>query len=160
MPSISLPQVKWAGGKRKERSQMTEMHTSDGRNMSLELESIPGACLELRKQKLFLTDIANQYINEEGYYVQVLWEEQTMPLCMVEHTKILGVDNRPGPEDDSKLLLKKLNQMFHETSEQEKLRLWLDAKKNSIMTMLMWLVAMPCAATLLIFAMVWFFKRG
>ncbi len=150
--SIPLPQVKL--GKRKQRSQMWEMYTVDGRSVDVEIDVLQGCCDDVAHGKAFLIDPNNQYTNEQGYWVQVGWEMSLMPLCTIEETKILGAKNKPGTDDDDDLLTVRVNQTFHEASEARKELVWSKVNKNMMMEKLTWLIAIPCITALLAFALI------
>ncbi len=150
--SIPVPQVKL--GKRKERSQMWEMHTIDGRNVDIELNVLQGCCDDPEHGKAFLIDPQNQYTNEQGYWVQIGSENSLMPLCMIEDTKILGNQNKPGTSDDDTLITDLVDQLFHEASEARKEKVWSKVNKNVMLEKLTWLIAIPCITALLAFAII------
>jgi hypothetical protein len=155
--SIPVPQIRL--GKRKERSLMWEMYTDDGRIVDVEIDVLLGCCDDIKRGKGFLLDVNNQYTNERGEWVQVGWDRSLMPLCMIEETKILGVKNKPGAQDDDQYITKAVNQLFHESKEKTQESLWIKQAKNVILEKLTWFIAIPCITALIAFAMIWIKNR-
>jgi hypothetical protein len=154
MPTqIPIPQVKL--GKRKERSQMWEMFTDDGRCVDLELPVLTGCCDDPTHSKGFLLDADNQYTDERGYWIQVGWDRSLMPLCMIGKTKILGMQNKDGVHDDDALITDLVDQIFHEAKEGAQEKLWEGIAKNLLLDKLTWFIAIPCITALIAFGMIW-----
>lgn len=138
---------------------MWEMFTDDGRIVEPELDVLVGCCDDPAHGKGLLIDAANQYTNEQGNWVQVGWDRSLMPICAIEKTKILGMDNKDGPEDDEALLTKLVDQIFHEASEARKEKVWSKANRNLALDKIIWLVTIPSVVVLLGFAMI-LIKKG
>ena len=134
---------------------MWEMFTDDGRCVDLEFPVLTGCCDDPTHGKAFLLDAQNQYTNEQGYWVQIGWDRSLMPLCMIAKTKILGMKNKDGKQDDDDLITDLVDQIFHEAKEMTQERLWEGISKNTLMDRMTWLIAIPCITALIAFAMIW-----
>lgn len=139
--SIPLPAIRW--GKRKLRSQMCEIFTDDGRIVAVEEDVLRGCVDDPATGQAFLLDAENQYTAEDGHWYQILGERSTIPLCMIKETNI-------------KDLQKLINQIFHESQEDAKLRQYEKATSNTMADKLLWIVAMVLSAMVIIFGIVWF----
>lgn len=79
MPTITLPALKW--GKRKERSQMSEIFTLDGKIVEREILALRACLDDPDFGNGFLADAGNQYKAENGKYtIQLLQEHSAFPL--------------------------------------------------------------------------------
>lgn len=149
MPTnIAIPSIKF--GKRKQRSQMCEVFTEDGRIVDVELDVLRGCINDPITEQAFIIDSDNQYTNESGYWTQVLGERSTIPICMVKPHKM-----QDGKNDDEELK-GLINQIFHESQEAAKLAQYLKAGKREMWNKLLWIITVPCVTVLLIFAIQYF----
>ena len=133
---------------------MWEMHTDDGRNVDLELPVLTGCCDDMTHGKGFLLDPQNQYVNEQGYWVQIGWDRSLMPCCMIAETTILGTKNKDGPHDDDELITDLVDQIFHEAKEATQEKLWEGITKNMLLDKLTWFIAIPCITALVAFGII------
>jgi hypothetical protein len=134
--NIPLPRVSF--GKRKQRSQMCEVFTDDGRIILVEHEVLRGCVADYQKGMGFILDSDNQMVNEDGYWSQVLGERCTIPMCMI----------KPSNIKDLRALV---NQISHETRAAAKMAEYEKANKNKFMEKIIWIVGMPISAFLLIY---------
>jgi len=141
MPTITLPSIRW--GKRKQRSQMCLVFTDDGRLITIELEVLRGCVNDDATRQAFLIDAANQYMGDDRHWYQVLGERSTIPICMLKPTEVKNLEDL-------------INQIFHESQESAKLLQYERAGQNSIMDKILWIVAIPCSALLIAFAIIYF----
>jgi hypothetical protein len=118
---------------------MCEVHTEDGRNRTVELPVLRG-CVDDEKTGLgFILDARNQYQDEDGYMVQVLWERSSLPVCMIETTKT---------EDLTALI----NQIYKESKKQSQLDGIIQAVKDSLSDKVGWIISLVCATFIVIAA--------
>jgi len=140
MPSrtanIPLPRISF--GKRKQRSQMCEIFTDDGRIIVVEHDVLRGCVADYDKGVGFILDSDNQMVNEDKYWVQVIGERSTIPMCLIS----------PANIPDLKELV---NQISHETRAAAKMAEYAKAGKNKIVDKLIWIIGMPITAFLLIY---------
>lgn len=138
MPTLTIPTIKW--GKRKDRSQICESFTEDGRIITVELPVLRGCVDDEKSGQGFILDAGNQYTNEDNYWTQVLWERSSFPVCMIDDSK--------NPD-----LSKLINQIYKESKKQAQLDQFIEAAKNAMSDRLSWIIAMVCGTFLIIAAM-------
>ena len=139
MPNaIPLPSIKW--GKRKDRSQMSESFTEDGRIVSVELDVMRDAAVNDDAKLAFLLDAENQFLAEDGTWRQVLWERTCYPVCMV----------KPGKDPDMKKLL---NQIYKESKEIAISDEFKKSGQENKMSGFLWIVSIICATFIIIAGM-------
>ncbi len=148
MPQIALPttSIKISLGKRKQRSQMCEMFTDDGRIVTIEEPVLRGCMDDPDKGMGFLIDEANQFTAEDGTWTQILGERSTLPLCLITKSKITDTPNSANDP-----LRKLIDQIFHESQEAEKLNQYVQAARNIALDKITQIVAIVCSAMLLIY---------
>ena len=139
MPQVTIPTINW--GKRKQRSQMCEIFTDDGRIVNVELDVLKSCVDDPDKGIGFLLDSDDQFIEEDKQWHQILYEKSSLPICMIS-----GLDIKEGE------LGKTLDQIFHESQEEAKLRQYERAAKNTIMDKLVWIISIICSAAVIMFA--------
>ncbi len=137
-------------GKRKKKSQMNEIFTDDGRIPTIELEVSKGSMPDPERGAAFLLDEANQLVAEDGNWTQILGERSCLPLAIITRPK---AEDIKGSKNDP--LHQLINQIFHETHEDAKLRQYMEAMKNAVLDKLVQLVAIPAAAFVVIYALNW-----
>jgi len=145
MPAtISVPTIKW--GKRKERSQMCEVLTVDGRWIDKELPALNN-CVD-DGHRAFLLDANNQYYCEEDKtWHQILNELDQVPLSLREKSYLS--DGKIDDED-----LKAVgDDLFKLTSEQAQAEEYRKAKTNDAWNKLMWLFTIVFGALVIIAGM-------
>jgi hypothetical protein len=135
----NIPIPKIIMGKRKQRSQMCEVFTEDGRILQIEFDVLRGCIEDQATGQAFLIDSANQYTDERGYWVQVLGERSTIPVCMISPTKV----------NDLKGLI---NNIYYESYQDAKMQQYIKAAKAPWLERITWIVAIPCICALLMFA--------
>lgn len=123
-----LPHIRW--GKTKARSQMAEIFTDDGRIIVVEIPVLRGCMSDDRTASAFLLDADNQFVNEDGVWVQVLGERSTIPISLIRETEY-------------KELQSVINQIYHEAAETEKQRQYEKLAENRTWNRIMWLVLGP-----------------
>ena len=139
--SIPLPSIKW--GKRKDRSQMSESFTEDGRIVSVELDVMRASMVNDNAQVGFLLDAENQYLTEDGTWIQVLWERTCYPVCMV----------KPGKDPD---LGKLMGQIYDESKDLEIASQFKKADKKDKMTTALWMISIFSGTMIIIAGMMVF----
>lgn len=143
--SIPIPHLVFS--KKKERSQVCEMFTDDGRIIDIEPDVLRGCADDPETGMAFLIDPDNQMTNETGDWVQILSERSTLPVMMV----------KPKVIDDLKNII---NSIFHECHENAKIIQYSARAKDAIMDKIQWIVVFSCSTVLLIFGAQFFFSRG
>jgi len=144
MPQISVPSIKW--GKRKNRSQMCEIFTDDGRILTVELAVLFGCVDDPERKMGFLLDDENQFVSEDGHWTQILGERSSIPMCLVKPENADVLKNRIGT-------------MGREVRENAKQQLYDDAKKNLFADKILNIVVVGVVA-LLIFGAMKFLRGG
>ena len=138
MPSISLPTIKW--GKRKERSQMAEYFTEDGRIVSPEFDVLQTCIDDPEAGIAFMLDAENQFQGEDGIWYQVLWERTCYPVSMIVS----------GKDPD---LEKLMNQIHAETYDRESELQFNKANQANKMTPILWIVSIAVSAFIIVAGM-------
>ena len=138
MPSIALPTIKW--GKRKERSQMAEYFTEDGRIVTPEFDVLQTCIDDPEAGIAFMLDAENQLQGEDGSWYQVLWERTCYPVSMI----ISGKD----PD-----LEKLMNQIHAETYDRESELQFTKANQANKMTPILWIVSIAVSAFIIVAGM-------
>ena len=147
--TVTLPSVKW--GKRKDRSQMCEVFTVDGRWKDVELPALIN-CVD-DGQRGFLLDPANQYYCEEDK----TWHQPITEISQVPLSFRVTNDLSDGKSDKSDL--KKVSDgIFKITSEQAQAEQYRIANTNSAWNKLMWLFTIVFGSIVIVAGMM--FLRG
>ena len=140
--SIPLPRLKW--GKRKERSQMCEIVTSDSRIVDLELDVLSG-CVQntkLTTQDAYILSPENQfYDEEESVWKQLLDELSGEPICLKK------------PIEDVKKLW---GDIFENASVSAMLKKQKEAAQSVIWEKLTWIVSIVFGSFIIIAAIQYF----
>lgn len=139
MPSIVFPTLKW--GKRKDKSQMTESFTEDGRLVEPELDVIRTCINEPESGMSFLLDAENQFMGEDGTWRQILWERTCYPVCMVND----------GKDSDLGKLLQQISKESRELAIDEQFK---KSNKEEKMTPILWIISIVCSTFIIIAGMV------
>lgn len=127
-------------GKRKQRSQMCEVFTDDGRLMLVEYDVLRGCIVNPITAMGFVISGENQFMDESGNWVQLLGERSTIPICLIK--------------SDGNTDLKKLkDQIFHESHEEAKVKQYQKAAQNEFMNKILWMITIPSVTFLLIYGM-------
>lgn len=138
--SIPIPQLKI--GKRKERSQVIEALTDDGRWIDHELP-VNNSCMPWEEvQMAFLVDSDNQYQAEDGNWHQLITEKDMIPLCL---RKPNGLQC-----EKSKELENLGNGIFKVSFEQKLLEGIVKAKTSESWNKFVWIVSIVCGAMVMI----------
>lgn len=135
--SIPIPQVRW--GKRKQRSQMCELNTDDGRILLVEFDVLRGCIDDDVKELAFLLSTDNQYLGDDGQWYQILGEQSTKPIC-------------PLVPDDTNLN-NQIENIFRESHEGAKINCYRLARKKQFMDRLLWLITIPAVTLLIVYAL-------
>jgi hypothetical protein len=144
---ITLPSIKVNLGKRKERSQMCEVYTPDGRIIDREIPVDRGCMDDPAWGMGFIIDAGNQHMNEQGLWVQSLYEESVLPICSIQKRK-----EQDGKEDVDEVT-ELLDSINRETKALEKLKQYSKNASNEKMIKLLWLFGMGTGALLIIYGM-------
>ena len=137
--SIPLPQIYW--GKRKQRSQMCEVHTLDRKIVEVELEVVRFCAADSIKNLAFLLDGENQYFSDKNYWVQILDERSLYPVCSI----------KKRDETKTKDLLL---QIYREAKKQAKAEQYKKRDTNR-MTAFVMIVSIFCTTMIVIAGMAW-----
>lgn len=135
MPAITLPTLKW--GKRKERSQMAEVFTEDGRIATYEFDVLQTCIDEPDKGIAFMLDAENQFSGDGGVWYQILWERTCYPVSMI----VTGKD----PD-----LEKLMNQIHSETYDRESELQLNKVNKANKMTPWLWIISIVVSGFIVI----------
>ena len=140
MPVIGIQNasVSLKFGKRKQRSQMCELFTDDGRLLTVEHDVLRGCIDDPLKGMGFIIDGANQFLDEQGNWVQLLGERSTIPICPVTISHITDLKALKG-------------QIFHESHEESKVQQYKKAAQSEFMNKILWMITIPCVTFLIIF---------
>ncbi len=124
---------------------MSRVFTDDGRIVLVEHDVLRGCIVDYDKGLAFLMSEQNQYFSQAANsWVQVLGERSTIPLCIITPLKT---------DADGKNLTDRIDQIFRDTSEAEKLRLWLNSSKDNLVDKILWLIGIPAVTLLLMYGM-------
>lgn len=148
MANIPLPTIKF--GKRKERSQMCEILTDDGRWVDKELPALYSCVQDEQSGLAFLIDPQNQYLSEDNTWHQLLSEKSQVPICLREKSIFQDGDN------DEKELNDISDQLFVLTSEQAQAEQFEKARQSEVWNKILWIVSIICGVMLLLGAMNYF----
>jgi len=133
-------------GKRKERSQMCELMTTDGRWTDIELPV--SGCLDYEKPRLsFLIDSQNQYLAEDNQWHQLLTENSVIPICLRKRSVYQDGEN------DEKELSELGDQLYEQRYNQAKAEQFEIAKQSESWNKFLWLVSIVCGTMLIVAAM-------
>jgi len=140
MPTIGLQSasVSIKFGKRKQRSQMNEMFTDDGRLITVEWDVLRGCIDDSIKGMGFIIDGENQFMDEQGNWVQLLGERSIIPICLLKTSHTIDLE-------------KIKDQIFHESHEESKVEQYKKAARSAFMDKILWMITIPCITFLLIF---------
>jgi hypothetical protein len=148
MPSsIPLPQVNL--GKRKDKTQMCHVSTTDGRLVAEEIPVVANCAMSDKFTALFLMDDTEQYLGPDGHFYQLYSDKSQIPLM-------------PKSEAGKKALSEKnmavsANDIFDLTEEMKTYENIMSAKKNSFGETLKWIVSVVFGAFVIIAALYFFF---
>ncbi len=156
MPQIGIQNasVNISFGKRKQRSQMCEIFTDDGRIISIEQEVAKGHMVDTNKELGFLIDGANQLLGKDNNWYQILGEKDCRPLPLVTGR---AAEDKKGSDKDP--LRTQIEQLFAETLEDAKFKQYMLARKNIMLEKLTQLVAVVLTAFLLYIVMQHFWGK-
>jgi len=134
--SIPIPQLKF--GKRKERSQVNEVFTDDGRIVTVELDVQNGCQVDEPRQKAFFISPENQYTSEMGVWTQIIDENSSIPFDAIEPIEIEDLQDLE-------------NKIYHESAENAKTNQYIRAANDTKMDKLMWIVVIVCCTFIIFF---------
>lgn len=141
MPQVTIPTIKW--GKRKQRSQMCELFTEDGRIVNIELDVLLSGMIDETSGQAFIIDAINQFVNsEDRNWTQLVWERSCLPPSMISDSQVVD-------------LRKLVNQIFVETKKMKKMEQFGKAGKDLMAIRITWIVAIVCTAAVVIAGMQW-----
>lgn len=147
MSPITLPSLKVNLGKRKERSQICEVFTLDGRIIDREIPVVRGCMDDPAWGMGFIVDAGNQHMNEQGFWAQSIYEDSVLPICSIQKRK------EQDGNDDSGEVTKLIENINRETKALEKLKQYSKNASNEKMNKLLWLFGMGIGALLIIYGM-------
>ena len=146
MPSsIPLPQIKF--GKRKERSQMCELFTDDGRWVDVELPALNSCVDDEPFSKAYLLDPENQFLAEDNNWHQLITEKSQIPLSLREQNIYQNGEN------DEKELEALSNSLFRLTAEQKQAEQFKKAQSTEAWNKFLWIVSIVMGSLILIAGM-------
>lgn len=136
--TLTIPTLKW--GKRKERSQVCEIFTEDGRIVDMELDVLHG-CVQnkaLESGDAHLISQENQFLDEEDdIWKQQIGELSVLPICMI-NPKSIG-DSKDRVE---KIYADRLESTMMATNK--------EALKSPVMERLLWIISIVCCTAIVI----------
>lgn len=145
---VTIPTPRITLGKRKERSQMFEIPTEDGRIEELELPVGRGCATHENSQQAWILDADNQYFDEEdGTWHQIADERSCLPIQSITTHQEVDTDEE---------LTSLVNQIFHIGVESAKLEEYLKVGKGQFVDKLTWIVAIGVTGLVIIAGMRWF----
>jgi len=131
-------------GKRKQRSQMCELFTEDGRIIDIEMDVLRSCVDDPNSKQAFLIDAVNQYVNmDDKAWTQVLWEPSAYPLRMI------------NPQEEADDFEKLSDQIYEETWSNTKQDQYDKAKKDEQGNRVTWIVSIVCTAAVIISLIQW-----
>ncbi|MCK9571572.1 hypothetical protein M0R72_21660 [Candidatus Pacearchaeota archaeon] len=141
--SIPLPQISL--GKNKEKSQMCEVVTTDGR---LVVDEIPvtANCADSDKRGCaFIIDNSEQYLAEDGSFHQLVSDKSRLPLMPVSEVELIKKKEKEldGIADD----------IFDLTEDMKINEQFANARKNDRGDVIKWVVSIVMGAFVIIAAM-------
>ena len=145
MASIPLPKISL--GKTKERSQMCEVFTIDGRLPDKELVVGSGCADDEKTGLAFILDPQNQYLAEDNTWHQLVSENSQIPICLRETSMYQDGDN------DEKELETLGNDIYKQRYNQAKAEQFEIAKQSESWNKFLWLVTIVFGSLLCIAAM-------
>ncbi len=147
MPSnISIPLAQIKLGKHKQRSQMCEVLTDDGRWVDIEIPA-KFSCVDDEHSKMaFLLDPENQYWAEDNNWHQLLTEKSQLPLALRKQSVYQDGQN------DEKEISKLGNDLFRLTWYQKKMEQFEKIKQSEVWNKLVLIVTIMCVTILIIVA--------
>jgi len=146
LQSIPLPQIKL--GKRKERSQMCEVFTDDGRWIDRELPALNSCVDDEMVGTAFLLDPDNQFQAEDGNQHQLLTEKSQETLRLRKEQ--IHEEEGDGGKDE---LVELRNSLFRLTSEQKQAEQFKKAETSEAWNKFLWIVSIVCGTMVLIAGM-------
>ena len=142
--TLSIPTLKW--GKRKERSQICEIFTEDGRIRDMELDVLHG-CVQnkmLESGDAHLLSQDNQFMDEEdGIWKQQIGELSVVPICLIKPKAIADVNER-------------VEKIYADRREAIMTMKNKEALKSPVMDRLMWIITIVCSSAIVIAAIQYF----
>lgn len=135
--SATIPLPKVSLGKTKKRSQLFDIATLDGRVITKEIPALLNCVDEAKSGHAFLIDDANQYLNEDGVWIQVAGESSAVPMMTRK------------PRDMSQIA-ETIKKIFKDTKEDAKLAMFVNRGKQATLDKLLWLVGIPTTGFVLI----------
>lgn len=147
MPSsIPLPQIKL--GKRKDKTQMGHVSTTDGRVVPEEIPVTSNCAMSDKFTALFLMDDTEQYLGPDGHFYQLWSDKDTIPLM----PKSESVKKAKG----EKSIANSKDAIFNLTEDIETYRNLMQAKKNDFGDTLKWIVSIVFGSLVIIAALYFF----
>jgi hypothetical protein len=140
--SFAIPSVNIQLGKRKQRSQMCEIFTDDGRIVQEEKVVLRGCCDDPDRNAAYLIDHNNQFKGEDGNSYQICAERSLTPICLrIKNDK---------KEEELKQLMKDIGRAAYRAAKRQQ---FLDAMKDTLLEKILWIVTIPCG-TMLIYKLI------
>jgi hypothetical protein len=122
---------------------MCDIFTEDGRLESVELPVLLGCVDDEVLGWGFLLDAENQFVGEDGYWVQPYGERSGKPLTLVKQREF---------KDSTSLL----DQIYHEAQAKAKEDQYTAAAKNKWAESISWIITVCVGSALLLFGIIWF----
>ena len=142
IPGVPSFQIKL--GKRKERSQMCELLTDDGRWIDIELPALYSCMADESLHSTYLIDADNQFLAEDNNWHQLLTEKSQVPLCLRKESIYQdGVD-------DITELNNLANDLFRLTSKKKQSEQFIQMNKDATWNKILWLVTIICSTMIVI----------
>lgn len=144
--SLPIPQIKL--GKRKERSQMCEVLTDDGRWIDVEMPVAESCVVDDKAKMAFLLSDFNQFQDAKDETTrQILTEKSRRPVCLREPDKLNdGVNDEQDRRDLS-------DDLFKTSSKRVRAETYEKINEADRMERAIFLVAIASSASLIIVAL-------
>jgi len=140
--SIPLPSIKFA--KKKERSQICEIFTDDGRLADKE-EPVANSCAKDDTLEIaWLLVPENQFMAEDGNWHQLVSEHSQIPICLIKESKLQDGDNDEAELDALS------NDLYIVTFWQKMTEGIMKAKRGDALNKMQVIVGMICGTIILI----------
>lgn len=134
-------------GKRKERSQMCELFTDDGRLIDMELPAL-NSCVDSESLGIaFLLDPQNQFLAEDNNWHQLITEKSQIPLSLRNQAIV-----KDGEQTIAELNLLG-DGLFKLTAEQKQAEQFRKAQSTEVWNKFLWIVSIVCGSFVIIAGM-------
>jgi len=150
MPSLNIGFRSPLSGKRKERSQICEVLTDDGRWIDKEFPALYSCVDDEVTGTAFHLDGENLFLDKDGTWHQLLTEKSEIPICLRKQSMYQNGDN------DEKELADLGDDIFKIFFDQRIAEALSKADDDSVVNKMIWIVGILCG-TALVFGAIHYF---